>query len=184
MDDWDKGSPLSGPASIQHTTAWVERLIGRNLGDVRVHDSSQAGALAGRLGARAFAVGRDVYIRPDLLHPRTPQGVALLAHELTHAAEQMGGAEVMGTAAPSPAFGGGALPQAPALPAVQRAPGSGSSSSASEARATAVEAAALQALQQRTQGAAAPPDPEQIAEHVYDLIVRDLRLDKERGAHL
>src|SRR5947209_1030937 len=70
--------------------AWVQRLIGRALGDVRLHDSTQAGDLAARLGARGEAAGRHVYVRPELLRPRTPHAAALLAHELTHAAEQTG----------------------------------------------------------------------------------------------
>jgi hypothetical protein len=84
MDDHQAGG-MPGEANVY---PWLERLLGRSLADVRVHDSGQAGALAARLGARAFAAGRHIYVRPDLLRPLTPQGVALLAHELTHAVEQ------------------------------------------------------------------------------------------------
>ena len=108
MAENDGGFP-SGVPDESNLTPWIERLIGRSLGDVRIHDSSQAGTLAGRLGARAFAVGRDVYVRPELLRPLTPRSVALLAHELTHAAEQSGAAPVT-----APNSAGLGLPHAPA----------------------------------------------------------------------
>ncbi len=172
-----------GMPDESNLTPWLERLIGRSLGDVRIHDSSQAGSLAGRLGARAFAMGRDVYVRPDLLRPLTPRSVALMAHEVTHAVEHGGAAPVT-----APSMAGLGMPHAPAgtfnaaLP-VQRAE-SGGGSQGAEARAVAVEAAALQAMQAQsaTKGAAAP-DPEVIAEAVYQRMRRAMQSDHERGAH-
>jgi len=179
MAESNTGFP-GGMPDESNLTPWIERLIGRSLGDVRIHDSTQAGALAGRLGARAFAVGRDVYVRPELLRPLTPRSVSLLAHELTHAAEQTGAAPVT-----TPSAVGLGLPHAPvgAAPAVQRVEGGGGSQGA-EARAVAVEAAALQALQAPSgpRGAAAP-DLDVIAEAVYQRMLRDLRIGQERGAH-
>ncbi len=178
----NNGLPTGLPDE-SNLTPWIERLIGRSLGDVRIHDSSQAGTLAGRLGARAFAVGRDVYVRPELLHPLTARSIALLSHEVTHAVEQSGAAPVT---APNPA--GLGLPHAPAgsnngVPAVQRVEGGGGNQGA-EARAVAVEAAALQALQaQQGKQGAAPPDPEAIAEAVYQRLLRAMQSDQERGAH-
>src|SRR5215212_10081476 len=72
--------------------SWLERMTGRSMGDIRIHDSAQAGDLARRLGARAFTVGRDIYVRSELVNSGTPEGKALLAHEATHAAEQTGAA--------------------------------------------------------------------------------------------
>ena len=69
---------------------WLERETWRYLGDVRIHDSHQAGELARRLGARAFTVGRDIYVRPELVRPMTRRSASLLAHELYHVAEQTG----------------------------------------------------------------------------------------------
>ena len=148
---------------------WVSRLIGRSLSDVRVHDTSQAGDLAARLGARAFTAGRHVYVQPARVHPLTPEGVALLAHEMTHAVEQTGAAPV----APLPLSAPAGRP-AP----VQRVPESGG-----EARAVAVEAAALQAQQApASRRAPAPPDPEEVAERVYRRLVQELLNDRERCA--
>jgi uncharacterized protein YoaH (UPF0181 family) len=178
MDETEReqgGASVDGPPDRAGPGPWVSRLIGRSLSDVRVHDTGQAGDLAGRLGARAFTAGRHVYVQPALVHPLTPQGVALLAHEMTHAVEQSGAAPV----APLPLLAPAGRP-----PAVQRVQGSTASGlSAGEARAVAVEAAALQAQQAPgARRAPAPPDPEDVAERVYRLLVQELLTDRERCA--
>ncbi len=179
-------------------SAWVRRLVGR-LGEVRVHDTAQAGELARRLGARAFTVGRDVYVRPELMRPASARSMSLLAHELYHVGEQTGVAPTidmpllrassgarsrsMGASGISGASRGRGL-------AVQRTPGPNApapaSLSGSEVAAEAIE----QAMVRQRVGATAenqagkePPDPEDIADAVYGLIVRDLVLDRERAAY-
>lgn len=87
--DFDQ-SNITRPPRVEEIVSWVERVTRRSLGDVRIHDSAQAGALTRRLGARAFAAGRDIYVRPELLRPLTRENAALLAHELYHVAEQSG----------------------------------------------------------------------------------------------
>lgn len=178
MDEWgdeqDNGLPpaADSPEGLQ---PWVERLLGRRLGDVRVHNTTQAGDLARRLGARAFTAGRHVYVRPDLLHPRTPESVALLAHELTHAAEQAGAPPIT----PPARTGAGPLLTAHRSAAVQRAVAGGSD--AAEGRARGVEAAAtIQAQTPRRPAAPPAPPVEEVAEAVYRLMVRDLLTDQER----
>ncbi|HMA38104.1 MAG TPA: DUF4157 domain-containing protein [Chloroflexia bacterium] len=153
--------------------SWIEQLIGRSLGDVRVHDSTQAGELAARLGARAFAAGRHVYARPELLRPMTPRSVALLAHEMTHAAEQSGAPPAPGRPLSRPAG-----PAPGPRPAVQRAI---ATAPAPEASALGAEAQALAAQQD----AARPPrggpvDPQAVADRLYDRLVGELRVDRER----
>ncbi len=178
--------------SGQGMERWLARIRRRSLGDVRIHDSAQAGDLARRLGARAFTVGRHIYVRPDLASPATPEGDALLAHELWHVAEQSGATEMplLRPSAPSLAWqvaawdASNAAPQhAEAGMSVQRDIGAPGSSS-SEASAETVERAALQAAQGGRRGAAAQgPDPVEVAERVYALIAMELMLDNERGAH-
>src|SRR5687768_13174499 len=92
MDEVDHPGEIEGgqPDARGGALPWLERLARRSLGDVRIHDSRQAGELARRLGARAFTVGRDVYMHPELASPRTPESEALLAHEMYHVAEQSG----------------------------------------------------------------------------------------------
>jgi Domain of unknown function (DUF4157) len=58
-----------------------------DLSDVRIHYSG-TGAVCRRLGALAFTVGRDIYIRPDCYAPQTPAGLWLLAHEIAHVVQQ------------------------------------------------------------------------------------------------
>lgn len=66
----------------------VESWFGRNLGDVRVHDSAQAAALARRLGAEAFTIKSHIFGAAESLNAKTTQGRGLLAHEMTHVIQQ------------------------------------------------------------------------------------------------
>jgi hypothetical protein len=204
--DYSAGTGGGEAGSAQ---AWLGRLTKRLPGDIRIHDDTQAGELARRLGARAFTVGRHIYVRPDLVKPMTPEGAALLAHEMSHATEQSGAAPIdmplllpgLGAATNSgaeadaphtPAWQGQAQPSAEPAGAsapVQRAP---AGVPRSEVAAEAIESAAYQAQQQGQQpdkpptpkrAKQAPPDPEEIADRVYRLIVQDLVLDRERAAY-
>jgi hypothetical protein len=70
----------------------METLTGADLSDVRVHTGSGARRMASALGAKAFAAGEgDVFFARDQFRPGTPEGQALLAHELTHVAEGQAG---------------------------------------------------------------------------------------------
>lgn len=66
----------------------VESWFGRDLGDVRLHDSEQAAALARRLGAEAFAIKSHVFGPAESLNAKTSRGRGLLAHEITHVIQQ------------------------------------------------------------------------------------------------
>lgn len=65
--------------------------LGTDLSSVRVHTDSQADSLSHALNARAFTTGRDVFFRRGQYSPQSSEGQALLAHELTHVAQQSGG---------------------------------------------------------------------------------------------
>ena len=71
--------------------ARMEPLVGAT-GDVRVHDDGVADALARSVQARAFTTGRDVFFARGEYRPGTAAGDRLLAHELTHVAQQRGAA--------------------------------------------------------------------------------------------
>jgi uncharacterized protein DUF4157 len=166
-------------AGASRQPLWLEKVRRRSLGDVRLHDSSQAGELARRLGARAFTVGRDIYAQPELVKPHTPHGAALLAHEMTHVAEQTGVApEAMPLLSPPPAR---QSPQATAIQrqAVQRAT---ESETSSETRAEAAEAEALRQTQSAKKRKRPPPDPYAVADLVYDKMTREMMHDRDRGA--
>lgn len=177
----------------------LERLTRRHLGDLRIHDSSQAGDLARRLGARAFTVGRDVYVQPELLRPLTPRSVALLAHEITHVAEQTGApalplAQGMPHVSPPPApplqstASGGVTVQRQAapgarLPIQRQTQGQTPAQTSSEARAEETESQVLQESQEGGRKKRPPPDPEDLADRVYHMIVQELKQDHERAAY-
>jgi len=66
----------------------METLVGGELPEVRLHTGEKARAMADSLGARAFtAGGGDVFFGQGEHAFATPEGKALLAHELTHVAE-------------------------------------------------------------------------------------------------
>lgn len=80
------GRPLGDAAR-----AFYEPRLGQDFGDVRVHTDARAAAAAHDLGARAFTLGGDIFFGRGLYAPDTTQGRRLLAHELTHVAQQAGG---------------------------------------------------------------------------------------------
>ena len=87
------GRPLD-PA----TQAFMEPRFGHDFSQVRVHTDARSAASAHAVGALAYTVGQDVVFGAGQYAPQSPAGRQLLAHELTHVAQQSG-----------------ALPGAPAL---------------------------------------------------------------------
>lgn len=196
MNDWDfstEDASLAPPAPPVTGSEWVQRLVNR-LGNVRIHDTAQAGELASRLGARAFTIGRDVYVRPDLMRPANSRSMSLLAHELFHVGEQTGvshAALEMPLLQPSQPTGMSGRGTSARGVAVQRAPAGDTtvpaSLSGSEIAAEAIESAVVRQNVAETSGqqraGQEPPDPNDIADKVYNLIARDLMLDRERAAY-
>lgn len=66
----------------------METASGADLGGVRVHVGGESDRLNDTLGARAFTVGSDVFVRRSEYTPGTATGDALLAHELVHSLQQ------------------------------------------------------------------------------------------------
>jgi hypothetical protein len=83
------GQPL--PASVART---FESRFGYDFGNVRVHTDAIAARAAQAARARAFTRGSDIVFGAGAFAPETPDGGALLAHELVHVVQQ-------GWAAPS-----------------------------------------------------------------------------------
>ena len=77
------GQPLDAP-----TRAFHESRFGYDFGGVRVHTGGAAAGAALALDARAFTVGSHIFFGPGEFQPRTPTGLRLLAHELTHTVQQ------------------------------------------------------------------------------------------------
>jgi len=173
----------------------MEALFGRDLSEVRVHNTQQAGEIAHRLGAEAFAMGSHIFAAPDGLAPGTPRGEALLAHELTHFVQQdQPSRSVIQLTEPDMQTS----PVAPAFPAqgnvetlphqVSRAPLQmqlaaevpPTEPDAMETQALAVEEATREGAAARARPTAL--DPHEIADRVYRLMRDDLRLERERRA--
>jgi len=86
------GEPL--PAPLRKP---METLLGRELSDIRIHTSP----LASTLGAEALATGRQMVFAPGRFAPHSRPGLALIAHELSHAGQALG-FQTAGGAGPAP----------------------------------------------------------------------------------
>ena len=73
------------------TRAFMEPRFGEDFSQVRVHTNEQAAESARAVNALAYTVGRDVAFGPGQYAPATAEGASLLAHELTHVAQQAHG---------------------------------------------------------------------------------------------
>jgi hypothetical protein len=88
------GSPLN-PATQQ----LMKDRLGQDFSDVRVHTGQKADESARSINAQAYTVGTDVVFRSGQYSPESAAGQRVLAHELTHVAQQKAG-PVAGTPAP------------------------------------------------------------------------------------
>ena len=77
------GQPL--PESVR---AFFEPRFGYDFSQVRIHSNLEAAQTARALNAKAFTVGRDILFGAGQYTPATAAGRSLLAHELTHIAQQ------------------------------------------------------------------------------------------------
>jgi hypothetical protein len=83
---------LGGGAPLEpQTRLGMERQLGANLTNVRIHADRSSGRLADAAGAAAYAHGLDIVFAPGRYAPSTPRGLRLLAHELAHVVQQTGG---------------------------------------------------------------------------------------------
>jgi hypothetical protein len=64
---------------------------GHDFSGVRVHTSPEAADLNQRVNAVAFTTGQDIFFSDGAYQPGSSSGQELLAHELTHVAQQGGG---------------------------------------------------------------------------------------------
>lgn len=76
------GRPL--PDSVRTK---MESFFGADFSDVRIH----VGPEAPSIGALAFTMGSSLYFAPGQYNPDSPQGQALLGHELAHVVQQRQG---------------------------------------------------------------------------------------------
>lgn len=92
------GRPL--PDSARN---FLEPRLDVNLGRLRVHDDAAADELAGRINARAFTIGEDIFFGSGELKPSSQAGMRLLAHEVAHTLQSFGYAQTEQEAGGQPA---------------------------------------------------------------------------------
>jgi hypothetical protein len=80
-----RGEELDGDARAN-----LEGAMGEDFSDVRVHDDADAHELSTAVSAEAFTTGSDVFFQSGKYDPSSSAGQKLLAHELTHVAQQRG----------------------------------------------------------------------------------------------
>lgn len=95
--------PASVPRSVSQTLAgwgapletgtrsFMESRFGRDFGGVRIHTGPIASDSAKAVNARAYTVGQHIAFDDGEYRPYTPEGQLLLAHELAHTIQQLGG---------------------------------------------------------------------------------------------
>lgn len=81
----ERGRGRALPAPVRRE---MEQAFGADFGGVRVHADARAGELNGKLGARAFTTGRDVFFGAGEYAPDTAEGRHVLAHELAHTVQE------------------------------------------------------------------------------------------------
>jgi len=80
----------SGTPIPQAAREPMEQKLGTDFSAVRVHSDARASQLSRALGANAFTTGNDIYFNENKYDPESQPGRTLLAHELTHVAQQSG----------------------------------------------------------------------------------------------
>ncbi|MFD3930852.1 DUF4157 domain-containing protein [Streptomyces sp. NPDC058614] len=95
------GDPLGPP--LQQA---MEARFGLDLSRVRVHTGDRADVSARELHAHAYTVGEHIVFASGKYAPTSGPGHALLAHELTHVAQQAGAGTPRIQRAPAPSKGG------------------------------------------------------------------------------
>lgn len=89
----DEALRTSGEPLDVATRQWLEPRFGRDFSDVRVHRDQSAAQSARAVNAAAYTVGDDVVFGAGEYAPHTQRGAHLLAHELTHVAQQADGSQ-------------------------------------------------------------------------------------------
>jgi len=77
------GRPLESPVRRK-----MEERFGHDFSRVRVHADHAAAESARAAGANAYTVGHSIVFGANRFNPSNPRGERLLAHELTHVAQQ------------------------------------------------------------------------------------------------
>ena len=77
------------------TRAFMEPRFGRDFSAVRVHTDDRAAESARQVNSLAYTVGNSIVFRSGSYNPYSTPGRRLLAHELTHVAQQNGASRLI-----------------------------------------------------------------------------------------
>ncbi|MEP7377631.1 MAG: DUF4157 domain-containing protein [Chitinophagaceae bacterium] len=80
----------NGSSINEGTRNFMESRFGADFSSVKIHTDKESFHMNRQLSAKAFTVGNDIYFNEGEYRPSSPQGVHLLAHELTHTIQQNG----------------------------------------------------------------------------------------------
>src|SRR6266545_2269080 len=94
----DSGLPREQPTGVDSPGRPLDMPVRRaleagyrtDLSGVRIHTDEAAAGAAHSLGAKAFAVGNEIWFGRGQYRPRRQQGRYLLAHEVAHTIQQRG----------------------------------------------------------------------------------------------
>lgn len=81
----------SGKPLPKSARTFFEPRFGVNFNQVRIHNDTIASETAHEIKAKAFTTGKDVVFGTGQYSPETTAGKKLLAHELAHVVQQIGG---------------------------------------------------------------------------------------------
>jgi hypothetical protein len=84
----------SGQPLDTETRTYMEPRFGHDFSQVRVHTDERAAASAEAVDALAYTVGRDIVFGQGQYAPTMSEGQRLIAHELTHVAQQQRSSDV------------------------------------------------------------------------------------------
>ncbi|HSD46691.1 MAG TPA: DUF4157 domain-containing protein, partial [Pyrinomonadaceae bacterium] len=77
------GQPIDPP--LRH---FMEARFKHDFSRVRLHTDAKANASAKAIGALAYTYGEDIFFDASGFRPKTPHGLTLIAHELSHVVQQ------------------------------------------------------------------------------------------------
>jgi cell division septum initiation protein DivIVA len=72
----------------------MEQRFGEDFSNVRIHTDQSAVQSTNEVYAKAYTIGQDIVFDKDRFAPNTPEGLGLLAHELTHVVQQQRGSSI------------------------------------------------------------------------------------------
>ncbi|WP_299222274.1 DUF4157 domain-containing protein [uncultured Aquimarina sp.] len=85
----------SGQKMDNTTKSFMNKGIGADFSNVKIHTDSNAIQMNQSLRAKAFTNGNDIYFNKGQYNPQSSEGKHLLAHELTHVVQQGGSGEMV-----------------------------------------------------------------------------------------